>query len=80
MSDLNPIDQSETRNRTKLESALEDVLRSVDSFTSSELIESERNNRIVDECDQVRKALQGLFDSYSTENVILYYIYYIPTI
>lgn len=56
-----------------MQSQLNEVLRNVDSFTNSGLIESEeRNNRIVEECDAVRKALQGLFDAYSDNvNIIL---------
>lgn len=65
MAGLNPIDHNEIKHRVQLESQLEDALKSIGLLTNSGLSDTIENNRIVEECQAVRKALQDLFDSYS---------------
>ena len=62
---MKPIDHIELKQKNNLELQLDNILKNIQSFTSSNLIESERNDRIGEECSSIRKALQDLFDSYS---------------
>jgi hypothetical protein len=50
--------------RLKLETQLENIISAVALMADSESTRPNRRNRIVDECNDLRKALQDLLDAY----------------
>lgn len=70
MAELNPTDQNELKKRQKFENQVEDIIKSINTFASKDLILTERKNRILDEANTMKMSLHAFFDSYS-DNVLL---------
>lgn len=63
---LNPNEYNNIRQRPNMESQMDEILRNIGVFTNNtDLIETDRNNRIIDECQALKHALLAIFDSYS---------------
>jgi catenin alpha len=59
---------NETRMRSKFESQLENIISAVALMADSESTRPSRRDRIVDECNALRQALQDLLNAYINNN------------
>ncbi len=65
---INPNQFNETRMRSKFESQLENIISAVALMADSESTRPNRRDRIVDECNVLRQALQDLLNAYINNN------------
>lgn len=65
---LNASQFNETRMRLKLETQLENIISAVALMADSESTRPNRRDRIVNECNVLRQALQDLLNAYTTNN------------
>lgn len=65
---INPAQFNEARMRLKLETQLENIISAVALMADSESTRPNRRDRIVDECNVLRQALQDLLNAYITNN------------
>jgi catenin alpha len=61
---MNPISFNESKMRVNLETHLESIISSVALMADSESTRPNRRDRIVDECNALRQALQDLLNAY----------------
>lgn len=62
---INPSQFNESRMRLKLETQLENIISAVALMADSESTRAERRDRIVNECNILRQALQDLLNAYA---------------
>lgn len=65
---INPAQFNEGRMRPKLESQLENIISAVALMADSESTRPNRRDRIVNECNVLRQALQDLINAYLSNN------------
>lgn len=64
MVSINPVQFNEARMRLKLETQLENIISAVALMADSESTRPNRRDRIVNECNVLRQALQDLLNAY----------------
>ncbi len=77
MLNINPIQFNESRMRLKLETQLENIISAVALMADSESTRPNRRDRIVDECNVLRQALQDLLNAYITNVKFNKYYFYL---
>ncbi len=63
---MSPISYSEAKNRTYLQNQLNDVVTGI--FSSSDVLtfDKESKNKLIEECNALKNAMQDLFKSYES--------------
>jgi catenin alpha len=72
---MNPISFNESKMRVNLETHLESIISSVALMADSESTRPNRRDRIVDECNALRQALQDLLNAYIS-NVSFFLLFF----
>lgn len=69
---MNPATFIESKMRVKLETQLEDIIRAAALLADSNSTRSNRRDKIVDECNTLRLALQDLLNAYASNVTVDY--------
>ena len=67
VTEFDSVKYNETKNRTKLQNQLDETTCDILSFSNKSLGASKNLNRILDECNLLKQALQDLFKSYENK-------------
>jgi catenin alpha len=72
---LNPVGFNESKMRLKMENQLEEIISAVALMADSNSTRQNRRDRIVDECNALRQALQDLLNAYGNYVISIFSCY-----